>query len=198
MRKIIVNKIMAIIRKDIVENTKIQEIRYGIETLYITITKTIVIFLISYLLGNLKELFLLTMFYGSLRLFGFGLHAKNSFQCWLISLSTFSVLPYFIKIINLPDFAKFMFLILTTVYIFIYSPADTEKRPLVKRKQRITFKILCTSISIVLFIICLNSNNNVIQNSIMIASVLECIMISPISYKLLNLKYSNYKNYDFN
>lgn len=62
--------------KDI-SNEKIDEIRYGLEGVYLTISKTIFIFALTYVLGIFKEMFIMLIIFNILRTTGFGLHAKK-------------------------------------------------------------------------------------------------------------------------
>ena len=49
------------------DEEKLEIIAYGLEALYITITKTIVIFSIALILGIIREVFLILVFYNMLR-----------------------------------------------------------------------------------------------------------------------------------
>ena len=196
MKDLIIDKAMnSIKRKNNFDETKLAEIKYGLSTLYINITKTIVIITLSIILNLIKELLLILLFYGLLRLFGFGLHAKKTWQCWIGSLLTFLLLPYLVKLLIINFYVRLIISILSIVLIIIYAPADTEKRPLIRKKRRILYKILCTLIAIGLTIYSLLTKNVLIQNSIFFSLILECFMINPLSYKIFKLKYANYKNY---
>ena len=77
MKDLIVDRLMISIKsKHKYSDTKLKEIKYGLSTLYINITKTIVICALAYFLNIIKELLLILLFYGLLRLTGFGLHAR--------------------------------------------------------------------------------------------------------------------------
>ena len=196
MKDLIIDKAMnSIKRKNNFDETKLAEIKYGLSTLYINITKTIVIITLSIILNLIKELLLILLFYGLLRLFGFGLHAKKTWQCWIGSLLTFLLLPYLVKLLIINFYVRLIISILSIFLIIIYAPADTEKRPLIRKKRRILYKILCTLIAIGLTIYSLLTKNVLIQNSIFFSLILECFMINPLSYKIFKLKYANYKNY---
>ena len=78
-----------------IDDIKLDEIRYGLEGIYLTITKTIFIFTICYLLNIFKEMILLLLFFNILRTTGFGLHAKKSWMCWLSSTIMFVILQYY-------------------------------------------------------------------------------------------------------
>lgn len=82
MKEVIINNIMLNIKnnKDYTEQ-KLNEIRYGLEALYLTSTKIAVIYIIAVILNSYKELTLIFLLYGTLRLTGFGIHAKSSKEC---------------------------------------------------------------------------------------------------------------------
>ncbi len=196
MKEIIINKAMNHIKKKgNYSEEKLAEIKYGLSTLYINITKTIVIFTLDYFLGIIKELLLILLFYGLLRLTGFGLHAKKSWQCWIGSLFTFLLLPFLVKALTINIYIRIIISILSIIFIAIYAPADTEKRPLIRKNRRILYKLICTVTAIILTIYSFHTEDILIQNSILFSLMLECIMISPLSYKIFKLKYANYKNY---
>lgn len=196
MKKFIINKFLNIIRKHYnYDNIKLSEIKYGLEILYLTITKTIVIFFIAYLIGTFKELLLLVLFYGLLRMSGFGLHAKESWQCWLGSIISFIGFSYLSSIIIIPFYLKIIIIITTIITLIIYAPADTEKRPLVNKKRRVFFKIFCILTSFSYGMIILKSNNNTINNILIFSLIIESFMVLPISYKVFKLKYRNYRSY---
>ena len=58
---------------------KTAEIKYGIESFYLFITKTIVILSLAFVLGIIKEILMLLFFYNLLRMSGFGVHAMKLF-----------------------------------------------------------------------------------------------------------------------
>ena len=148
MKEVIINNIMLNIKnnKDYTEQ-KLNEIRYGLEALYLTSTKIAVIYIIAVILNSYKELTLIFLLYGTLRLTGFGIHAKSSKECWISSLLIFVPIPYLLKFIFIPKYINIILSIIGTILLLIYSPADTEKRPLIHKKKRIIYKILTTTIS---------------------------------------------------
>ena len=81
MKNLVVNSIMNNITKYYnYDDTKLDEIKYGIESLYLTISKTIIILIGCIILKIVKPLLLLFIFYGIIRLTGFGVHAKKSWH----------------------------------------------------------------------------------------------------------------------
>lgn len=195
MRQKILTKIMNSIELKLKYNDKkLLEIKYGLETLYITISKTIVIMLMNYLFNTFKELLFVMIFYGSLRLTGFGMHTKKSWHCWIISLTLFIVIPLLIKHLTINIIIiRFAIYLICTIYILKYSPADTEKRPLLNKNKRATYNYICTITALSFSIYGLISKSHIIQNSILFSLMLESVMTSPMTYKLFKLRYKNYK-----
>ena len=196
MKDVIINHLMSnIIKYKNFDENKLKEIKYGIESFYLTVSKLIVIFALAYIMGLFKSLCIFVFFYSLLRLNGFGLHAKKSWQCWVASVIVFLLIPYLCA--NLHFNKLFLLLIsgLSLILIILFSPADTEKRPIISFKKRLIHKILC-SITVLIYIFSLMFlQNDFLCNIIFFSIILETLMILPISYKIFGLKYNNYKKY---
>ena len=196
MKEVIINNVMLNIKnnKDFTEQ-KLCEIKYGLESLYLTLTKIVVIYLISILLKTSKELSLVFLFYGILRLTGFGIHAKGSKECWIASLLVFVPFPYLLKVVLIPKYINIILSVIGTILLLIYSPADTKKRPLIHKKKRIMYKIITVLIASIYTMINVFIKDNILSNTLTFAILLEMVMVLPISYKLFGLTYNNYLNY---
>ena len=196
MKNIIINKIINIIKKYYnYDDTKLNEIKYGLESIYLTIVKLIVIVILSIFIHTFKELCLFFLFYSILRSTGFGLHAKNSIQCWIFSILFFTVFPYLIKHLIIDNIYLFCGSILLLPLIMIYAPADTEKRPLINSKKRNIYKCI-TSVSVLIYIFVIYYYRDIYYSKVLFFSIfMETLLVLPISYKLLKLKYNNYKRY---
>lgn len=179
-------------------NDKLDEIMYGVEGIYLTITKTIIIFGIAIILGIVKELVLLLLAFNFVRLFAFGMHADKSSICLVFSTSLFLGCTYLCKYITLPLYILLILYLIAFVFILMFAPSDTVKRPLIKKKKRIKFKILSVLVTLIYFIISLFITNPLIINSLIFGLLIECILISPLTYKLFNMPYNNYKTYGLN
>ncbi len=197
MKKRFLNSIRNSIRKQYPNYTedKLDEIMYGIEGLYLTITKTIVIFTIALILGIVKELIFLLITFNFIRLFAFGMHANKSWICLAFSSFMFIGGAYLCKYIILSKEVIYALYTISIIIIAAYSPADTVKRPLIKKKKRIRFKIFSIITTIIFFIITLFVKDNLIINSLIFGLIIECILILPITYKAFKMPYKNYVNY---
>lgn len=179
-------------------NDKIDEIMYGVEGIYLTFTKTIIIFGIAIILGIVKELVLLLLAFNFVRLFAFGIHADKSSTCLIFSTSLFIGCSYLCKYITLNTNLLMILYIIGFIFICLFAPSDTVKRPLIRKNKRIRFKILSILITILFFVITLFIKNNLIINSLIFGLLIECILICPLTYKIFNMPYNNYKTYDLN
>ena len=192
------------IRKEIIKQypkyskDKVDEIMYGVEGIYLTITKTIIISLIALILGVFKELIFLLISFNFIRLFAFGMHANKSWICLLFSSTLFLSGAYLCKILVIPKNILITLFLIVVLIISIYAPSDTVKRPLIKKKRRIIFKILSITVVIIYFILTLIIKNNLFINAIIIGLIIECILILPTTYMIFKMPYKNYKSYGLN
>lgn len=200
MKKRFLSKIRSLIKKQYPDYTedRIDEIMYGIEGIYITITKTIIIFLLAFILGIAKELLYILLAFNFIRLFAFGMHANKSITCLIFSSALFLGGAFLCKSIVINKYLLYLLYLISITLILIFAPADTVKRPLIKKKKRIRFKILSTLICFIYLIITFFINNNLIINSLIFGLLIECILINPLTYKLFKMPYNNYKNYGLN
>ena len=200
MKKRFLKRMRALISKQYPDysNDKLDEIMYGLEGIYLTITKCIVIFTIAIILGIIKEMLLLLLTYNFIRLFAFGMHANKSWICLVFSSSIFILGTYLCKYVSINDYLLYLLYLVVLIIVIIYAPADTVKRPLIKKKKRNIFKLLSVLVVILYFILSLVIDNNLIKNCLIIGLIIECILINPLTYKIFNMPYNNYKKYGLN
>lgn len=171
------------------DNIKLLELKYGLETLYISITKLFVTILISIPLKTYKEVLLLILFYGLLRMVMFGAHGKNSIQCWFMTLIIFNLFAFLIKNTNISKLLMLLCFIVFIVLIYKYSPGSTEKRKIKKRKKLLNSLSILFSL-IYMFIITFFANNYY-SNILFYSLLLSVIFILPITYRIMGVKYTN-------
>ena len=204
MKKLVINNIMKYIKKRTnYNNQQLLEIEYGITSIYLTISKMIFIFLISFILGIFKEMIIFTIFFNIIRTTAFGLHATKSWICLISSSLIFIGIPFLCLHIKLGLIIKLLVGIICIILIFKNSPADTKKKPIVSIKRRYLLNSLSILISIIFVSTSLLVNDNYISNCLLFSLVLENFLISPMIYKLFHLSYNNYIDFlkshpDFN
>lgn len=197
MKELVINNSLNLVKRQYpdYDDEKIAVIRYGLEGIYLTVSKTIIIFLIAYFLGILKELIIFTLIYNAIRMPSFGAHAPSSAICLMASTTIFILSTYLCMVISISIWLKLLLGTIGIVIIFKNSPADTAKRPIINKKRRLCYKIISTVIAIIFVILSIAIQDNFISNSLMLGLMIQSMMTSRITYKLFGQTYDNYKNY---
>ena len=195
MKEVFLNHTMNFIasnQKDLNQEDK-EKLAYGLEGLYMTITKLVIIFLIAFLLGFIKEFIITLIFFNIIRFPGFGFHASKSIVCLIASTLLILGLPYLFTIIEVSLTIKIILCIVSVITFIICAPADTWKRPLTNKKKRIIRKIAASSLAVIYSVLIIVFNGYEISNLLMAALLIETILISPIMYLIFKEPYRNYK-----
>lgn len=175
-------------------NVKIEEIIYGVDAIYVLVTRTILFLIINIFLGTLKEFFLFLFFYSIIRSFSYGFHAKSSFVCIILSSFGFVLVPYLSNFVVFSLEFKIFFLIISLISFILWSPADTENKPIVSKALRLKLKIASIIVLLLYSIIIIKFDSSLL----LLILILQSIFISPIMYYLFNTKYRNYLSYGLN
>ncbi len=180
------------------EGIELKKMQLGMEVLLINISKFIIIFSLAYILGLLKEAIFMSLIFGSLRKNAFGLHAENSIVCTSTTSLIFLGGPYISSYMQINNYMVVIIFAILNLLIYIYSPADTEKHPILGKKLRAKLKKKAVITGIILMIITLMCTSYIIKSMIIIAVTAEVITILPITYKILNRGYKNYEKFQRN
>lgn len=172
-----------------------EEIRYGLGTLWADLSKMIFIFIIALFIGIISECLIFYTINSILRSQSFGVHAKTNSMCLIISTIIFIGTPFIIINYKFDIITKIIICIIGLISIYLYAPADTEKRPLLNEKKRNAFKTRSLIIGIIYSIIGLLLTTNT-SNFYLMSLVISSIIINPITYKLFGQKYNNYLKYE--
>lgn len=175
-------------------NDDLERINYGLEGLYLTLTKMIIIFVLALILGVFKEVFTLLILFNFIRYTGFGFHANTSLECLVLSTLNFIVIPLIFLNVNLTNDIKLIICILCIFSYLLFAPADTVKRPLPNKKKRLIRKIVTVCIGIVYSILVFILPE--FAPLLLSALVIQAIVIQPLLYKIFGQPYNNYKNYN--
>lgn len=175
-----------------------KKLRYGLEAFYNLATKTIVLIILAIVFDLVIELLLLALVYSTLRLYGFGIHAKTSLQCWFTTIPIYMLGGLFIKYATITSNVIYIFWIISFLSFLLFAPADTPARPLIRKNKRIRAKILSVLILCIYFIIYTLNISSMFNNVIIYAICMELIVINPLTYKLTKTPFHNYKIYEKN
>ena len=193
-------KIIKVLTDFIVNNKNCSEkdikiYRYGIEALYNLLTKTIVMIILCSFFKTIKECLLLILTYTLLRSFAFGLHASDSLTCWITTIPIYVGGSILIKSLIIPKYIVAIIWIIYTIFVLLWAPADTKKRPLIREERRKKLKIEAMVVCIFYYIILFFTSNYLIINCIGFCMLLEATCICPLTYKITKHPFNNYLYY---
>lgn len=200
MKNIIIGKSIKFIQNNNndITDKDLEKIRYGLEGVYLTLTKFLFISLFMIYFNLFLHFLIFTFFFSIIRMFAFGLHASKSYLCFIFSSLLFILCPLLALNVEINIWIKFLLCLFSLTSIVLYAPADTLKRPLINKKKNRRFKSLSIFIALIYIFFIILINNNFISNIMLFALTTEAILILPITYKIFKLPYRNYKNYHYN
>ena len=177
------------------DDLKIKKLKYGLEGIYSLIVKLTAVIIIACITQTIKETLLFLLFYAGIRTFSFGWHAKSSLGCWTSSLLVYTIIPIFLMNIPVSNYIGYTIIGIAFISMIVWAPADTPKRPLIRKEQRKKAKITSILIVILYSIIFIFSNITIIKNAVLYTLLIQTILINPITYKVTNTRFNNYKYY---
>jgi len=119
MKNLIINNCLNYISKyNNYSNEKMKEIEYGLVSIYLTISKLIVISIIAIILGIFKEMLIFTLIFNVIRMPAFGLHATKSWICLISSTIMFIGLPYLSINLNISIYIKSIMCCVGIIFMF--------------------------------------------------------------------------------
>ena len=160
--------------------------------------KLTVVLIIAILTKTIEETALLILFYAGIRTFSYGIHAKSNIACWITTLIMYNGFPYIISTITIPKLIGYIILAVALISMILWAPADTPKRPLIRKKHRLKCKILSCLIVLIYTIIFSFNNISIINNAMLFALIIQMLIINPLTYKITNTQFNNYKYYKKN
>ena len=177
------------------DDLKIKKLKYGLEGIYSLIVKISIVLIISIFTKTILETLLFILFYAGIRTFSFGWHAKSNIGCWITTILVYNIIPLLIFNLQINNYINYIILGISALSMILWSPADTPKRPLIRKEARKKSKILSIIVIIIYTIICLYINNHTLKNIILYSLIVQTILINPLTYKLTNTQFNNYKYY---
>ena len=142
-----------------VDKKNYQKMKYGIDIIYINISKTAVLIILSVI---------------------FGYHSNNTIKCTVIGIIGFISSVYMAIMLKPINIIVGMVVYLICLIIFLrYAPIETMKRPIGNSRKKF-FKKITVITATCLFIVAFCIGENVYRNIIIIGISLEAVMILPI------------------
>ena len=193
LNQVFVDKTINFIKKNTNYSSKdISKIKYGLEGIFLTLTKVVIIFLIAFFSKTLVLVILTLIFFNILRFFAFGLHAKKSWQCLISSIILFNILPLVLTKFMINNTLIIIISLFSITSFLLFAPSDTEKRPLTNKRKNLYRKIasIITGILFTIMIFLFDS----LKVPLLCSLLIESIMINPLSYIIMGVPFNNYKN----
>lgn len=170
---------------------EIEKLKYGLEGLYLTVSKMLIIFFLAFISNLFLELIIVIIFYNFLRFFGFGFHAEKSWQCLIFSVINFNIIPFIIFNINISTLHTLVISVICCISFLVFAPADTIKRPLKNKKKRLIRKFFTFGLGIIYSILSIIILP--LRNYLLSALIIETISVLPLLYVITGQTYNNHK-----
>lgn len=168
----------------------------GIETFIVNVSKLIVVYALSTLLGIFVETLTVHFAFILIKRYSFGLHALNSTICTICSVFMFVLLPYMLTGVEIGNHIVIPMFALIILALYKYAPADTKARPLIGQKNRAAFKRKAVACGVVLLFVALLTPSGYAKTLLTMGAVYQSISILPFTYKILKRSERNYEAYE--
>ena len=183
------------IRKEMpeIDDERAEVINYGLQNIVGEIPKIFLLFIISFILGMLKEVLFMFIVLTPYRGASGGFHLKTHLGCILGTTTFYCGIVLLSQHVILDDMTKYILIGISWIFgmimIKLYAPADTENVPILskkdrKKKQMIAYITYSIGLMAALFI-----QNNVISNILLFGNLLQTLTITKLAYRLTKNKY---------
>lgn len=178
------------------EENDLLKLYLGVMVILLNTFKILLVCFVATFFGICKEVLLLMVIFGSVRVSAAGIHLKTNISCTIACLIAYLGCTYTALKFTVSIEVAFFMSIFSLVLLYRYSPADTKNRPILGGERRQKLKLKTTKTAIYIIFINLLIGNKLIFNLTMYAFFIQVICILPITYKLLNESYNNYIEYE--
>ena len=178
---------------DEVDESKADEINYGLQLLIGEVPKffiTLILAILFHMVGLTLISFLIILPY---RTFSGGFHLHTHLGCIIVTNLLYIGTPYLASIIEISDVVRYVAIVFTFIFSFWminkYAPADTENVPILQKKERRKRKIWSFVIAGIELIIAIFIPYKVISNLIILGIIFQTCTLTKTAYKITKNKY---------
>ena len=175
------------------DESKADEINYGLQLLIGEVPKLFIILLLAFLLHMFKLTLISFLIILPYRAFSGGFHLHTHLGCIVVTSLLYIGTPYLASILNFNDTIKYILIAITFIFSFAmiakYAPADTENVPVLQKKERRKRKIWSFVIAGVELVIAIFIPYKVVSNMIIIGILVQTLTITRLAYKITKNKY---------
>lgn len=181
-----IEKLTYLFRKGLIEQEQTEEnliaLNYGISVIFLNLPKTITLLFIAKKLKIIKPVMLAMSFYGLIRNFSLGIHAKTSIRCFVVGMMNYLGIAYISHAISIPKkLYNLLYAYCFCIYM-LYAPAGTDLNPIDKNQYK-PFKLISLVIIFVYYWIG-RISSKLIRNIATLAVISQSFSIIPLIYKL--------------
>ena len=183
------------IRKEMpeIDDERAEVINYGLQNIVGEIPKIFLLFIISFILGVLKEVLFMFIVLIPYRGASGGFHLKTHLGCIVGTTAFYCGIVLLSQHIILEDIIKYILIGISWIFgmfmIKLYAPADTENVPILSKKDRKNKQIIAYITYSIGLIAALLIQNNVISNILLFGNLLQTLTITKLAYRLTKNKY---------
>ena len=175
------------------DESKADEINYGLQLLIGEVPKFFIILLLAFLLHMFKLTLISFLIILPYRAFSGGFHLHTHLGCIVVTSLLYIGTPYLASILNFDDTIKYILIAITFIFSFAmiakYAPADTENVPVLQKKERRKRKIWSFVIAGVELVIAIFIPYKVVSNMIIIGILVQTLTLTRLAYKITKNKY---------
>ena len=183
------------IRKEMpeIDDERAEVINYGLQNIVGEIPKIFLLFIISFILGMLKEVLFMFIVLTPYRGASGGFHLKTHLGCIVGTTAFYCGIVLLSQHVILDDITKYILIGISWIFgmfmIKLYAPADTENVPILSKKDRKKKQMIAYITYSIGLMAALLIQNNVISNILLFGNLLQTLTITKLAYRLTKNKY---------
>ncbi len=183
------------IRKEMpeIDDERAEVINYGLQNIVGEIPKIFLLFIISFILGMLKEVLFMFIVLTPYRGASGGFHLKTHLGCIIGTTVFYCGTVLLSQHVILEDITKYILIGISWIFgmfmIKLYAPADTENVPILSKKDRKKKQMIAYITYSIGLIAALLIQDNVISNILLFGNLLQTLTITKLAYRLTKNKY---------
>lgn len=175
------------------DESKADEINFGLQLLIGEVPKFFIILILALLLHMFKLTLISFLIILPYRTFSGGFHLHTHLGCIIVTSLLYIGTPFLASILNFNNNIKYILIAITFIFSFAmiakYAPADTENVPVLQKKERRKRKIWSFVIVGVELVVAIFIPYKVVSNMIIIGILVQTLTLTKLAYKITKNKY---------
>lgn len=176
-----------------IDDERAEVIMYGLQLIIGEIPKTLITFVIAYLLGVLKLTIFAVIALTPYRVCSGGFHLKTHIGCILSTTLYYCGIAMLAKHVIIAQNIEYILAlgiwIFGMIMVKLYAPADTENVPILRQSERKQKRILSYITLTAGLVIAISIKNPQVSNILLFGNLIQSMMITKLAYRLTGSKY---------